>query len=343
VSIRTTNSDDLCLPALELRFVFSKRACFVCLKMKGILYRLRRPNRNCCLILFNTFFTICGVILLIIAGIVDSYFGGRTQIRGTFFVQDDTYWGIFAGILMILTSLSGIYAIQNQLKHLMFAYVLSMVLVLCLQMAFSNSLDGLSKKFEIQEKVASGALSHISDVEINNAVFSVYTKCCSGCPSGCNNTNPASFSPVVLPNCANSLCEFVGACESHLQDKCFNYFRLPGQFLRPNVELPPDAIDDSVCTVLSRLSYGSQALVGPVQQGGCGMGDARNFHLTLALYVSARTYGCAIAVGFLVAIELIVMLVSMYLVFCAKTISISSRSVEDEEEAQHHGVLLQNT
>jgi len=289
------------------------------------------------LILSNSFFVVCGLILLVIAGVVEGFFGGR-QVRGAFFVQEDTPWGIAAGVLMLLTSLSGIYAVQNNLKHLLFVYVLGMILVLCLQVAFSKNLEALSKKFEIQERVVSGSMSRLSDIEINNVMFSVYTKCCTGCPSGCNNTNPDSFSPVVLPYCANSTCEFVPACESRKQDKCFNYFRMP-PFPKPVVEVPPLAIDDTVCFVLSRLSYGSEALVGPVDQGGCGLGDARTFHYTLALYVSARTYGSAIAVGFLIAIEIMVLLVTMYLIFCATRFTV--RMQEDDD--LHHGVLLQST
>jgi len=240
--------------------------------------------------------------------------------------------------MTIVISLVGVYAVQENLRNLLFVYVISLILIMCAQIAFANSLVLVSHKFAIQETVVSGSLVHLSDVTINNLAMSVYVKCCSGCPSGCNNSMPNSFSTQILPYCGDNQCEFVGPCASKTQDKCFNYFLNNGFFKRP-VEVPTDLVDDSVCNLLSGLSYNSLPLVGFAVSGGCGYGDARIFHQNLADYVTSRSYGSSVVVVLLATTEIIVLLICMYIVFCAK------HGLKDYEQAPSdtEGVLLQSS
>jgi len=228
----------------------------------------------------------------------------------------------------MIFSLVGIYAIREGLRNLLFCYLISLIIILILQIAFASSLYSLSSMFTFQQQVVSGALVDQSDITINNVVFSVYTQCCSGCPLGCNNPISGSYSDMVLPNCLNQTCNFIGACGSKTQDKCFNFNGVPTD----DRYIPPNDIALSVCTALSSLSYMGSPLVGPVSGGGCGYGDARLFHVNLALYMSSNMYGAAAVVAFLVALEVLSFLICIYIIFCVRKTSFKTSDAGFQNE-----------
>jgi hypothetical protein len=223
------------------------------------------------------------------------------------------------------------------------------VLVLILQIGSVVSMINFSQQIELQEKVPSGALTLASDVGINNAVFSLYTKCCSGCPMGCNNTNPNSYVPQTLQNCAGNgtACQYVLACQSKQQDKCFNFFA-PTRVGQPIVvQIPSDVIDSRLCGVMAGLSYGGYKLVGPVDQGGCGKGDPSMFHIIVSAYMSSRTMTAAIVIVVLICIEALVIPLCIYVVFFASRHNDPNAPHDDhnglEHGHDHGGVLLART
>jgi len=299
----------------------------------------KKLSRKCFVISFNVFFFICGIILLIVSGVVDSYLGGGSSYVRAFFAQEDAWLGIFNGLATIIISLVGIYAIQENYRNMLFFYIVSLILILCSQIGFANSLVIVSQKFSMQETLVSGALTRPSDAAINNLVLSAYVKCCTGCPVGCNNTLPGAYSPTQLPYCPGTSCESVGPCRSKSQDKCFNYFAR-GRGSGP-IYVPTDVVDDSVCSWLSRFSYGTSPLVVPAVDGGCGFGDGRIFYQNLQAYVSSRSYGSAVGLIFLAVCEILILIVCMYIVFCAKH-SVRSNDYYQSADSLNDGVLLQN-
>lgn len=249
----------------------------------------------------------------------------------SFVLKRNAWLGMVVGMFTLCVALFGVWSVKKQKRHFLFCYLIMFIVVLLLQIASVASIMSFSQQIELSENVASGSLTSASDVGINNAVFSLYTKCCSGCPVGCNNTQVDAFNPGTLPNCLGKLpCQYVTPCVSRQQDKCFNFFvkTRPGPL---QVVIPTDAIDTRLCTLMSRLSYGGRALVGPVDDGGCGQGDPSSFHIVVSAYMASRTLSAAILLIVLICIEALIVPVCFYVVFYAR----KSGEVADEHDGHH--------
>jgi hypothetical protein len=266
------------------------------------------PTRTCCLIMMNLFFFLLGLIMLIVSEATATYLSS-----GTIFPQ--RYVGEAGGLILMMFSVIGICAVREDMPRLFLCYVIWLIVVLLLEMVFAAGLMQVSGEFSFQQMLVSGAMTFPSDISVNNAIYSMFTQCCSGCPTKCNNPNANSYTKSTLSNCLNVNCSYVGTCASSTSDACFNFYGTP----TAQQYVPPYTITQSVCSVLGEISYSGNYMVGPASLGGCGGGSAKQFSINLSSYVSGAMYSAGVGVAIIITIQMAVML---YVMCCTKKTSI---------------------
>ena len=224
--------------------------------------------------------------------------------------------GVVAGMLTLLMSLVGCAAANSQSRPTLCCYLCVFITVWATQIAAAAGMVSYSNQLQVANgHVPSGALTSYSSIQIQNAAFSLYERCCTGCaPLVCNNPSPDSYVNYTLPYCAppNS-CLFVYPCQNATQDNCYNFFTAGEVAL-----VPPYPVDGSLCPTLASLSTANAtgqtvSLVGNASLGGCGGGNPANFLLNLDLYVSSSLNGVAVVFVLVVLFESLVLPAGLYL------------------------------
>lgn len=227
------------------------------------------------------------------------------------------YAGIAAGAILIIVSVIGCCAAKrDQSKCLVFVYAVLIVAALAIQIAaavvvfeYSNSLAG-------SDTWVSGNLTDSNQRTINNGLLSSFTACCSGCPSGgvCNNAQP--FFNETLANCQSGTitCSQVPICATTSSADCFVY---PASTPANELLNPSTYIDAGMCTILSGLTQNGTKLVGHVDVGSCGGGDAGQYVNNVTEYFSSSFQWLAIAFAVLAGIEFIIILCTLVIMCCS--------------------------
>jgi len=224
--------------------------------------------------------------------------------------------GVVAGMLTLLMSLVGCAAANSQSRPALCCYLCVFITVWAIQIAAAAGMVNYGNQLQMTgTPVPSGALTSYSDVQIQNAAFSLYQRCCTGCPNlACNNPSPDSYVNYTLPYCSppNS-CVFVVPCQNTSQNRCFNFFSSGA-----TVVVPPYPVDGSLCSSIASLSTVNAlgqlvSLVGNASQGGCGGGDPAVFLTNLDLYVSSSLNGVAVVFVLVVLFESLVLPAGLYL------------------------------
>jgi len=229
--------------------------------------------------------------------------------------------GIAASLLTMVASLVGCWAATTGRRNVLVCYMCFFAFIFSLQVAAAVTMSNYSTQLKVTDaSVTSGSLTNPTDINIMNAVYSVYTKCCSGCPVNvCNNPVSGSFVNGTAPNCVNAVCTFVTtACVGPSSDMCFNF---PAG--TPQV-IPPYAIDDQVCKAMAYLTYNTVPLVGKVSTGACGAGDPKLFWQALNTYVSNAVGGVAIFYIIVAFFESLVLPAGIYV--CAFFFRVGARA-----------------
>ena len=235
--------------------------------------------------------------------------------------------GVFASMLTILVSFIGCFAAQTGHRSILFCYVAAFTFILGCQIAAAVTMSNYANQLQITNPNApSGSLTNYGDVNINNAVYSVYQKCCTGCPmpnvqqpdSTCNNTWVGSWQNATSPNCDPVLCGptgsgvFVkGACASASSDVCYKFF--PGD----DNSVPPAIIDQSLCSALAQLTTNGKSIVGPMNNTvSCGGGSPKVFLANMSAYVRNALYGVAVVYIIVAFFEALILPAAIYVLCC---------------------------
>jgi hypothetical protein len=279
----------------------------------------------------NCFITIMGVGVLIASGIA------RSQTRddgwGTLLLnaQNASSLGIVTGLFTLGLSLIGCVGAAAKQKRMLCCYLFGLMIVLFFQIGAAVAMTNYANALQIRDErgvsTASSLLTFPPDIAINNAAFSAFMKCCSGCPSGCNNTTPGSYVNATLPNCAgNTTCHLLTPCDVALEPKCFIYPKGSA-----NIQVPPLVIPDTLCSALGVIWVGtpSHPIVGPADKGSCGKGDPIMFLQDMDTFVGDSLFGVAAFFTFVAVMEGLALLAGLYLLFCAKQSKVAG---EDEEQ-----------
>jgi len=280
---------------------------------------------------FNTVTALLGV------GVLLASFAARNRVNsqgwGGLVSNNVSAVGIAAGLLTLLLSILGCIAAAARNNRLLACYLIGFLIIVCIQIGAAVSMTNYSNALQIRDEgKPSSQLTFGPDIAINNAAFSVFLKCCSGCPPpntvlsspntglyiGCNNPDPTSFNNYTLTNCLQPgtntrICSVLKPCDVSSEAKCFVYY--PGD----PVIIPPISVANTVCTALSVLYIGNSSyIVGPAWQGSCGGGDPVVFLKQMDTFVSDSLIGIASFFTFVAVIEAITLPAGFYLLCCVK-------------------------
>jgi hypothetical protein len=181
--------------------------------------------------------------------------------------------GIGVGIALILTSCCGICGATRGNRYLLFCYFFLLAGCFTAQVIGCVYIVTYNNIVATQNSYASSTMTTQPQVDLNNAVLSVYTTCCTGCPNGasCNQVNPTTA--MLLPYCnsttAGRTCAFAVPCSTTTNmDGC--YVNPPGF---STVNVPTYKVAPGLCTALSQVAYnGSYLVSNAYPEGGCGGG-----------------------------------------------------------------------
>ena len=228
--------------------------------------------------------------------------------------------GVVAGIITIFMSLMGCVAALLQSRAALCCYLVVFVIAWCLQVAGAAAIMAYSTQLSLKNpNTPSAQLTAYDDIQINNAAFSVYQRCCSGCTNNiCNNPSPDSWSNRTQIYCQGKTpCQVVQVCTQPTQAKCFKY--QTGE----KVVVPPYSPDRSVCSILNNLATTGPNgktvyLVDYADNGGCGGGDPSVFLRNLDKYLSTHMTGIFVVMILIICTESIALPVGIYLVLTRK-------------------------
>ncbi|KAH9249731.1 hypothetical protein BASA81_012527 [Batrachochytrium salamandrivorans] len=197
--------------------------------------------------------------------------------------------------------------------------------------------------------------SHLVDEDdrfMNNALASVFNKCCSGCndvdiilftdsteytcnmmsdvPAGddfvrdnngwvgnrCNTT----LQQIEYPGYPTVLCENPGPCfaSSWNVDNCWLYDRNDNSSWD---HFPPYYIDPGFCNTLASIQVNGNPLVGFPQSGGCGRGTMRAFVNSMKLYFAPIMYSSGVVFACFAVLIVVVLLVGVHVVSTTRKVS----------------------
>ena len=224
----------------------------------------------------------------------------------TYLASNAAWAGILASILCAVCAANTFSALRRVSRRQLGCTLVVAVLLI----AFQITASVITYDFAVQLNVGnpntpSGSYTSFKDIVINNFVYSIYQRCCSGCPVGCNNTSPGAYANYTLPNCAPPLneCEVPQLCTGPTDNNCFVY---PASH-RYAIRIPPLTVSTEVCDDLSYLTMRGIYIVGPANTGACGGGSPGVFLSVLADYVDSSMYGVAV-VNIIVLVTLLSMI-----------------------------------
>lgn len=188
---------------------------------------------------------------------------------------------------------------KRGLKTFIGCYIILIMACLCANIASFVLFNDLGGLIITQDTLVSGSLLKPQDIQLNNALLSTYTACCTGCSSSsqeCNNAQP--FFNHTLPNCRASgngteeICSPVEICNGNPEQV--------GCFIHANELYPPVEIEYEICDAFTKLDRGDGVrLVSPAIRGGCGGGDAATYADDVLFFFASQLHYLYIALGVL--------------------------------------------
>jgi hypothetical protein len=295
------------------------------------------------LLVFNTITAIFGLVFL------GASFYAKNQARREVKWADTvtnqiSMMGVAAGVLTIFLSMFGCFTTLFRSRQILMCYLAVFCMVWIVQVIATAGVGGFSGMLKMKdESLPSSSLTFPLDIQIQNAAFSAYQRCCSGCPNDtitnapvCNNQYDDSWVPYVLPNCQSTIiqCQFVQACSNNTLNKCFKF--LP----KEPVIVPAYYVDSTTCDMLSSAqvtnSQGQKVrIVGHVDTGSCGGGDPSVFLKNLDQFLSRNLAGMSIIFGLIVFFEAVMVLPAVFYLYHSKD---SHWAIEAGEEEEHIGM-----
>lgn len=312
-------------------------------------------KRSACIVAFNALLFVLGVVVLGLSIAMSVMFqqGGWTAVISSKAVG----LSVFAGVLMILVSLMGCFSAKRKNRRVLCVNLLcvgALFIILCVASALLLRYAAVAQN---QVDLLSSELVDEDDRFMNNALASVYNKCCSGCndadialftgslayscnmmsdvPAGddfvrdnngwtgnrCNTTLQA----IEYPGYPTVLCENPGPCfavESTV-DNCWLYDRSDNSSWD---RFPPYYVDLGFCNTLKGIRVNGDPIVGFPQSGGCGRGTMRVFVDSMKLYFAPIMYSSGVVFACFAVLIVVVLLVGAHVV--ATTRKVNTQATE---------------
>ncbi|KAH9262928.1 hypothetical protein BASA82_000067 [Batrachochytrium salamandrivorans] len=240
--------------------------------------------------------------------------------------------GIFLGLFMMLNGMLGgccypgtkarwMLCLNGFFTTLQFALLILLAYLLLL---YSNT---AWKQTQVRSHLQ---LDTAEQRDMNNAILSVFNKCCSGCDLAnlalytnnansvcdnlvgegdedgkfCNSTLQLAHYPQSI------LCQVPGPCFGEQITDCWMYTGLTTR------RFPPTSIAPSVCDMLQRTNStsdrGSSALVGFPQAGGCGQGTVRKFVSEMTEHFAPSMYAAGVVCALFASLIVVELIVGLY-------------------------------
>lgn len=265
-------------------------------------------------------------------------FGMSIYIKQTFsdqgwsavFSTGAVWVGIFAGLFMVIVSFLGCYAARKNKKMLLCWYLICVGALFAIQVAAAALLIGYANSFTALSSPSatkSADIATTNDAYVNNALLSLYTICCSGCPvagitafSGgqvktCYAGYPSTY--AVCPNAgtASSTCIYSSPCTAAGQNNCWAYG--PSNYVynqNGGLSFPPVKMDPTFCAVLKGVSTSGKPLVGAPSVGGCGGGNPGAFRSNINDYFGPKLYFAGVVFALIAVIQGSVIFVCVYVI-----------------------------
>lgn len=236
-----------------------------------------------CIMAFNVLLFVMGVVVLALSIAMSVMFqrDGWTAVISAQAIG----LSVFAGVLMVLTSIGGCYSAKRKNRNVLCVNLFCITILFIVLMIAGSMLIRYAVVAQNQVDLQSVDLTAEDDKFMNNALISVYSKCCSGC----NSVDVALYTNSLTPTCnmmsfveagddfeqenngwtavrCNAtmqtqkfpghpvvLCENPGPCLASPQnvDNCWIY---PENADRAKEKFPPQYIDKGFCNTLTTLT-----------------------------------------------------------------------------------------
>jgi hypothetical protein len=261
----------------------------------------------------------------------------------------DTYAvmvGTFMGLGIFLISFLGCFAAYNRKKGLAMFYAVIVFILFVGQVVAAYLVQSMRGKVEdMSTYVASAgnieeAVTEASEIALNNAILSAYTRCCSGCAGGppegsnvCDNEyilkeigtgEPEAGTelfPMITDNChEDAPCQVVLECEEDTTSACYVRGDTPAE----EGIVPSIIVDTGVCTALMNMkavhntTYATldppHFLVNSTDNGGCGGGVPSVFYAEVSSYAASMLNWVMAFFIFMAVMQSLMVLMSLYFV-----------------------------
>jgi hypothetical protein len=254
--------------------------------------------------------------------------------------------GTFMGLGIFLISFLGCYAAYNRKKGLAMFYAMivfllfiGQVVAVYLIMSIQGRVNAMSTYVSSTGRIEE-AVTEVSEIALNNAILSAYTRCCSGCgggppegPNTCTNqyildeietgesATGTELFPMITNNCDDDApCAVVVECAETTTTACY----VRGDTVNTTGIVPSIIIDTGVCTALKNMKAVHNVthatldpphfLVNSTDNGGCGGGDASVFYAEVSSYASSTLTWVGAFFIFMAVMQCLMVLMSLYFV-----------------------------
>jgi hypothetical protein len=271
--------------------------------------------------------------------------------------------GIGIGIGLILTSLLGISGSTRGNKIILGFYFIVLIACFSLQVVGCSEIVHHHNLIVEQNSYKSADSTVPEQVDLNNAILSVYTSCCTGCPVGaqCNQITPNIAQ--LLPNCLTlnpnynvnnnagdsstnnqeqyyRTCSFAVPCSTLSEDGCYTTTSTTTKSI---VNIPTFHVNTRLCETLATTNYGGSYLVSTSiptdgSKGGCGGGHPSIFLHDMIGYLSTQYLKFMIVFIVFALLQVCNMLCVLYVEFCWVP-STSASSTTSSARVIDHGRL----
>jgi len=221
------------------------------------------------------------------------------------------YISMAVGGVLILTACLGCLASRRGHKCLLGVYLIIITAALAAQIAATILISNFAGRLGGQDDLISSSITDEADRLMNNAIYSTYTTCCTGCVPNQNCTNILPYYNKTNGNCLDAnttfICQLVPNCANSTQDACF---------LNPDT-IPPVAVDGGVCDLFESVKNNNVPLVGPAITGSCGGGSPNQYMADFVTYFNSVFYYFVIAFAVLCAIQFLNLMAAVFILCCS--------------------------
>lgn len=226
--------------------------------------------------------------------------------------------GVGAGLLLVgCFGCAATHSAKFGHKKILCCYLFFVILLCVLQVVSTVLISNFLGVINLTEQTTSSQITDAENLFLSNAILSVYTACCTGCPENanppCNNALPF-FSNVTAAPCQNFTCSAVPNCQSSSPDDCY-VSDIDGEPV--NTLYPPVAIEEPICDFFATVAKNDDKfIVGAASQKMCGEGNPGKFMDSMLAFFGRYTAGILAGLGVLAGLQALNVLAAAYVLVC---------------------------